>query len=319
MSMSKALRRVAIAASLGGLSLGCGSQEGPAATGPATFLVEVLGSDQALQQFTISASGFETTSTRTRFASRQPLAKPAAQPYGLSTRLGDQPKGKVSLAPYICAQMPDFRTKIGDGWKMREVHQVFLAADGALEVDTDFDHPLSYWCETMPPGIENHSESVGELTGAPMWCADETRKNTEVRLDGSYAGAAFDLRPELCSSVITGNEHGRVDVAFIAHFGEIELSATLKHCVALEETYPLDLRSEAGGCAFEATSEAFNYKTGSRFFPLVKGTWTISSASFAKGGRVRGSFDVSFERAPERLHAAGSFDLPILRAPVASL
>jgi hypothetical protein len=218
------------------------------------------------------------------------------------------------VAPYICPLSQDFEARVAAGWAFQEFHQVFVRDDGRLEVTTDIEQPLRFWCTATPPGgAGNFGSGVGTVSDAPPLCQNDDRRNTEVRLFGVLAGTAIDVPPTTC--LILLQSEGELQLQFGFPRNRDRLDVVLKHCLAQGEKYPTSLSLPSPGCTFTGVLGLFDSALGKSRVNATQGAWVIDEATLGeRGGRARGSIDLVFEDGSSRVTLTGTYDLPVVRA-----
>lgn len=281
---------------------------------PPTFVIEVHGTSTALSHFALLSDDIAKQSP-VKFETRQPWPDVGLADYRIQTSLDGKVVAQARLHPFVCAESPNFSQRLEQGWLAVENHQVWLTEAGNLELDTDFEHVLSYGCSWVHPDNRRSSDGTITLTAAPPLCTDEPRRNTQVRIRGSVMGVAIDTSPKTCFASLSDRADGLIQLEFVVPLESFTLSFVMKHCLAIGETFPQKLDSNSStGCAFQVAASALGQE-GKRGGFEVTGAWEISSAEFSKGGRVTGGFSVNFDKGEDRWTAEGAYDLPFIRIP----
>ena len=225
----------------------------------------------------------------------------------------------VTLEPFLCVRSNDFEAQRRDNWTFVETHQAFLYPDGTLELDTDFEHRLSYACEVSHPDRDD-SEGWSQLTHAEPKCTLPDRDRTQIELRGELDGKPFVVGFDTCSAVLTDEGFGRLKFDFSVQLASSTIVLGMSYCI--EEAEPLApvhiLASgndtecpDAAGLAFDRQSD------GDFEYIPVTGSWTIDRLQTTKGGRASGSLELTI-RGDDHLAVTihGDYDLPLLRVPV---
>jgi hypothetical protein len=288
------------------------------------YVVEVLGSREALEQYTVRADGLRDEGVsvardqhlrRLSVEGEGALSRPALTLRSLSQ---GQPVDELSLEPFVCGQRPEKLSQLRkDGWALTERHQVLLTGEGRLARHTDLDRVLSYACEAVSGG--DGGEGWSTPLGTAGACSEPERAATRVVLESGGETRAADL----CHATYLQSHGGAVHLgfSFVEPGSALPLSVSLWHCMdPPTASYPVTLTAGEGFPRADCPRQpgASGLVAGApASAPLLRGTWRLERIEFVDGGHLVGEVDVVFGSpgGSGELRLRGPVDLPVLRIP----
>jgi hypothetical protein len=291
---------------------------------PSTFVVEVRGSKAALERFALASPQlpelgpivFSSGSLSRRLSTTAPWSNIKGSEFEIVSSSNSGVISRVETAPFLCTQDSMFESRVDDGWTITETHQAHLDTNGTLTFDTDFDRKLFYSCE-MSSRTSKDGDGLGTIIHREPQCANEQRIGTDVRMRGSVDGLTLDAPMTTCWALLSDVGDGEISLELLAYTAFGHVSLALSHCLSTpDDAFPTTLMpTEDVRCPTGVGVGVFD---GSALRQIAAtGTWTISSASFARGGRVAGTIDISAHGEDgDELHFVGAFQLPFIRVPI---
>jgi len=294
------------------LMLACGSD---AESPKLTFVVEFVGNTSALSQSSLSyGDRLEKIGPVRLSGTNWPSTYNVASATIINYQ-GSNLTGSVVVSPFVCNQNKSEFQRLADlGWTATEKHQVFVEANGNLEIGTNFEHLLVNQCLMGPLSGEQFHLWTYEGS-SPPYCNSVDRKATQIEILGSVLGLALDRTPKTCESGLSKRTTPpNLVFTFASQRDDYSFSVLIKvFALPVDSVFPIAYTLPSEEVLVRATIiEKDNLQNSDTVF---SGDLRIDSLSFDKAGRVTGRIETSLGFGADVIKVQGSIDLPLLQEP----